>query len=417
FNVCAQIRRGQFGQNLRVLLLSSDTNREGLTQHAHSQNAADGYLVIPFDMGELAQMAQEVLPPESAAAPEQHAEGLDNELENALTGTGPSYSPPPLPPTSTPPAGAPPKLPRRERRSAITEEDRAFLDRAFQSLAERKAELLAESRQLKRPTVRPELKGTPEGKIQMLREELKHREAQVARIGEIWSVRERELLTVEDRLHDKDVEVQSVKMQLEELQRRLMEAKAGFEQREREHGAAVQELLEQKFVGEKEVIETVSAKEKELYVLRRELTAREEEIAQQTQALESRAREYEELEKQLNVLTLEGEVREKNLQETIEAREQELAANAQAIEELQQELDRTVADRDQRLSELNGEREALQEALESARNEREQTVSDLENRLAEAAQREAEAAEAYERLTQDRAQSEQQLNEQLSELE
>src|SRR5690606_24393498 len=277
----------------------------------------------------------------------------------------------------------------RERRSAITEEDRAFLDRAFQSLAERKAELLAESRQLKRPTVRPELKGTPEGKIQMLREELKHREAQVARIGEIWSVRERELLTVEDRLHDKDVEVQSVKMQLEELQRRLMEAKAGFEQREREHGAAVQELLEQKFVGEKEVIETVSAKEKELYVLRRELTAREEEIAQQTQALDTRAREYEELEKQLNVLTLEGEVREK-----------ELAANAQAIEELQQELDRTVADRDQRLSELNGEREALQEALESARNEREQTVSDLENRLAEAAQREAEAAEAYERLTQ-----------------
>src|SRR5690606_22454286 len=138
FNVCAQIRRGQFGQNLRVLLLSSDTNREGLTQHAHSQNAADGYLVIPFDIGELAQMAQEVLPPESTAAPEQHTEGLDNELENALTGTGPSYSPPPLPPTSTPPAGAPPKLPRRERRSAITEEDRAFLDRAFQRSEERR---------------------------------------------------------------------------------------------------------------------------------------------------------------------------------------------------------------------------------------------------------------------------------------
>ena len=36
--------------------------------------------------------------------------------------------------------------------------------------------------------------GTPEGKIQILRDELKIREAQLARISEIWSVRERELL-------------------------------------------------------------------------------------------------------------------------------------------------------------------------------------------------------------------------------
>ena len=37
--------------------------------------------------------------------------------------------------------------------------------------------------------------GTPEGKIQILRDELKAREAQMARISEIWSVRERELLS------------------------------------------------------------------------------------------------------------------------------------------------------------------------------------------------------------------------------
>ena len=44
--------------------------------------------------------------------------------------------------------GGPPQLPKRERRSAITDEDRAFLDRAFQSIADRKAELLAESPKL-----------------------------------------------------------------------------------------------------------------------------------------------------------------------------------------------------------------------------------------------------------------------------
>src|SRR3954464_526568 len=54
FVLCGQIKKGKFGQNLRVLLLSSDVGREGLTQHAQSQNAADGYLVIPFEMGELA---------------------------------------------------------------------------------------------------------------------------------------------------------------------------------------------------------------------------------------------------------------------------------------------------------------------------------------------------------------------------
>ena len=40
---------------------------------------------------------------------------------------------------------------RAERRSALTDEDKQFLDRAFQSIADRKAELLAESREVRRP--------------------------------------------------------------------------------------------------------------------------------------------------------------------------------------------------------------------------------------------------------------------------
>ncbi|MCI0571529.1 MAG: response regulator, partial [Myxococcaceae bacterium] len=412
FNVCAQLKKGQAGANLRVLLMSSEVGRDGLSQHAASPSAADGYLAIPFEMGDLTQMTQDILP--AVAAQE-----LEDSLDNALLGNGPQQPapvPPPLPAPSAP-AGGPPRLPRRERRSAITEEDRAFLERAFQSIAERKAELLAESRQLRRAPARPELKGTPEGKIQLLRDELKLREAQVARIAEIWSVRERELLTVEDRLHDKDVEVQGFKMQVEDMQRRLLEAKAAAEQREREHGAAIQELLEQKFVGEKEVIETVSAKEKELYTLRRELTQREEELTQKSAELDDQRQAHEQLEKQLQVHVLESEVREKSLNETVQAREQELAATREELTHAQEQLSATVAEHDARDAQLSGELSAIQETLEQARAEREATVRGLEEQLSAAASREESAAQAFDRLFQERKSLEATLSAQIAELE
>src|SRR6516162_10578987 len=56
FVLCGQIKKGRFGQNLPVLLLSSDVGQEGLAQHSQGPNAADGYLTIPFEMGELAEI-------------------------------------------------------------------------------------------------------------------------------------------------------------------------------------------------------------------------------------------------------------------------------------------------------------------------------------------------------------------------
>src|SRR4051812_21046494 len=40
FVLCGQIKKGKFGQNLRVLLLSSDVGRDGLSQHAQGPGAA-----------------------------------------------------------------------------------------------------------------------------------------------------------------------------------------------------------------------------------------------------------------------------------------------------------------------------------------------------------------------------------------
>src|SRR5437660_449441 len=168
-------------------------------------------------------------------------------MDEALSGRAPRpESPPQMPPPIRTSVGGPPKLPKRERRSAITDEDRAFLDRAFQSIADRKAELLAESKEMKRSGPRRELMSSPEGKLQILRDELKAREAQIARISEIWSVRERELSSVEDRLQDKDVEIQGLKNQLDDALRRFNEAQATMVEKEREHGRAIEDLLLQK---------------------------------------------------------------------------------------------------------------------------------------------------------------------------
>src|SRR5579864_9274608 len=50
FVLCGHIKKGRFGQNVPVLLVSSDVGQEGLSQHAQGPQAADGYLTIPFEM-------------------------------------------------------------------------------------------------------------------------------------------------------------------------------------------------------------------------------------------------------------------------------------------------------------------------------------------------------------------------------
>ncbi|HEX8821788.1 MAG TPA: response regulator, partial [Archangium sp.] len=401
FTLCGHIKKGKFGQNLRVLLLSSDTGMDGLNQHRQSPGAADGYLVIPFEMGELASMSVGIVPPE-----EEPQEPRD----------GPPAMPPPLRGAPSP-AGGPPKLPKRERRSAINEEDRGFLERSFQSIADRKAELLAESRQLKRPPPRRDLMGTPEGKVQLLRDELKVREAQIARISEIWNVRERELVSVEDRLHEKDVELQGLKMQVDDLLRRFNEAQQSMLQKERAHGETVDDLLLQKFSAEKDLIEVVASKEKDINVLRREVSNRDDELARRAAELEQARDEYDKLEKHLNILTLEFEVKEQKLSETVQAHEAELARRHQRIEGLEGELAQTVSERDQRYAELSGEIQALQERLAQTEQERDATVRALEARATAAEEHGAQSDAEIQRLTEERNALEARLNEQISGLE
>src|SRR5262245_6947594 len=141
FILCGQIKKGRFGQNLRVLLLSSDVGQEGLSQHSQTVNAADGYLTIPFEMGDLASMTVGIIPPpqEEVAGNGWDAEApppmpppleggdpgddMDASLDSAIArGTAPAGSPeaphepeapPPMPPPLKAAQSGPPRLPKR----------------------------------------------------------------------------------------------------------------------------------------------------------------------------------------------------------------------------------------------------------------------------------------------------------------
>ncbi len=299
FTLCARVRRDPRLQAVPVLLASSDSAPEALEQHAaHPRFAAQAYLTVPFAMDELRAAIRALIPEGPEEVLEVVELGVDAEaaavdgasdedpvvdLESVLGedhggGAGPSI--PDAPAILSPGAAPlPPKLPRRERRGAITEDDKAFIDRVFGGIADRKGELLTEARGgVRRSNVRRDLINTPEGKLQLLRDELRSRDAHIARLSEIWAIRDHELSQGDDRLHEKEVEVQGLKMQVDDLMARMAEAKGLFLRKEREHGENVDHLLQQQFIQEKELIEVVAGKEKDINALRREVSLRDDEL-------------------------------------------------------------------------------------------------------------------------------------------
>jgi ParB family chromosome partitioning protein len=257
FALCARLRRRHGAAGVPVILLSSEAAPDAMLAHARTPGAADGYLAIPFDTGALVEMAGRL----AAAAP-------DPAGRNATSAR----------PDGPLPDGAPPPVPRRERRDRMEADDRRFLDRTFRSVSARAAST-APAAPGSRPPLRRELLGSPEGRAALLRDDLREREAQIASIAGLWEVREREVASVEDRVHRAEVAAEQARLESEELRRRLAEARELLERREREHGAALQDLLMERFGREKDAIEVVASLERNAHQLRSEAARRDDELA------------------------------------------------------------------------------------------------------------------------------------------
>jgi ParB family chromosome partitioning protein len=285
FSLCGRLRRERPG--LPLILLSSDATAEALAEHARTPGSAQAYLSMPVDTAALARAARDLL---AAPAPLEVAD--DAVVDRAPPVEVRVGAPAPAQASLTP---SPPPVPRRARRSEVTDEDRLFLERTFQSIADRRADLVAEARRRRPPPPR-QLLATPEGRLALLREDLKAREAQIARLAQIWEARDRDLAGADARLHEKEVELQSAKLRVDELLRKLAEARDLLVARDREHGASVEGLLLERFSQEKDLIEVVAGKERRVAELEREVRQRDEDLARRREALDGAARELVRLE-------------------------------------------------------------------------------------------------------------------------
>ena len=209
FSLCARLRRDPAHGDLPIVIASSESSPEALAEHAsNAQHAASAYLSVPFAMDDLRATvawlapapegevdepeeieAEEILDvepvdpdadplaeladageggPSDAETVEAAVQGVsldDDEIgatfDEALLGEGPREAPAPTAEVPVAFAPKPPRIPRRERRSAITEEDRIFLDRTFGTIADRKAELLTEARAGVRSSSRSAARNSP----------------------------------------------------------------------------------------------------------------------------------------------------------------------------------------------------------------------------------------------------------------
>jgi ParB family chromosome partitioning protein len=371
FSLCARLRHDPATAGLPVILYSSEIEPASLAEHARTSAPASGYLAMPLDTEALTTLARRLL---DGAEPVELADDDPDLLEVApATGEGEAVAPgtvgdeefeaiaPPPRPPAPPPRGhgvAPPPVPRRARRDLLTEADRLFADRVFQSVADRREALLADADR-RRPPPRRDLLATPEGRLALLREDLKWREAQLARLSEIWEIREREVASVDERIHARDVDVQRARLEAEEALRRLADAHRRLSDKDREHGASIEGLLSEKFKEEKELIEVVAGTERRLHEQARELRSREERLEQAAAGaaglearLEAGAEEARGLRQQ--VAELEGKI-------------EGLERNTQGIEERAAELAEQIEARDALLRGARREVERLQGDLSAAR--------------------------------------------------
>jgi ParB family chromosome partitioning protein len=372
FSFCARLRQEGVAPALPVILYSSETGPESLAEHARTPRAASGYLAMPLDTAALTEMARRLL---ASAGPTELSDDDPDLLEVPGPEAGPDRSggagPPRPPPIPGPGAAAPPPVPRRARRELLTEADRLFADRAFQSVADRRDALLAEAER-RRPPPRRDLMATPEGRLALLREDLRWREAQLARLAEIWEIREREVASVDERIHLRDVDVQRARLEAEEARRQLDDALRQLAEKDRRHGASIEGLLSEKFKEEKELIEVVAGAERRAHEQAGELRRRDERLARAAEqaaglevTVEARAEEARRLRQQVAELegrieglgrsALEGEQRAAELSEQVEARDALLRGARREVERLQGDLSAARQALMLRESELRGE--------------------------------------------------------------
>jgi len=371
FSLCAWLRRAPAAAGVPIVLISSEAGPGAFAEHARTAAAADGYLGMPLDTDALTALARRLLeagaaePADDAVLSEGGEPAVEVPVGRPAAKAASAHEP------------APPPVPQRIRRQSLTDEDRLFLDRTFRSVSDRRQALILESYR-RRPPPRRDLLSSPEGRVALLREELKEREAQIARLSELWEVRDREVASADERVHKKDVELQGIKLQAEELARKLAAAREVFLQREREHGASIQDLLLEKFGQEKELIEVVASSERRIHELQRDVRMRDDDLARRKLSLEAAGEENSRLEQRIAETQALAEARQAEQARELSRREEDVQASARELARVRTSLEEAWRERE----ETRAAARAAAEAFQARVDDREAALREREERLA-----------------------------------
>ena len=144
----------------------------------------------------------------------------------------------------------------------------------------------------------------------------------------------------------------------------------------------------QRFSAEKDLIEVVAAKEKDINVLKREVAQRDEELSRRQVELETAHSQYDQLDKQFQLETLQAEMRERNLyllkskrEVEIENFDRDLDWAVDEIGYLRQERDARLASQAKELREYQTALVAIESRLQTALENAAHELSGSEFRL------------------------------------
>jgi chromosome segregation ATPase len=341
----------------------------------------------PDDAARQARRAEDATLPDTDLAPPADGISTEGEVETVsddlIMGTVEE---------GDPGAPRPPDLPRRK---LVSEKDLAFVDQAFESIREARQRLHEEDREGKaRPAGKKgQSKGGMEEKLDFLREKLKQREMEIARLADIWESKEREFSAFNEKLLDKEVDIQGFKMRVEDLERKLEEAHRDGEQQAREFKASVDSLLEEKVTTENDLIQVVAEKEKQINDMRVHLAQRDRERDAHEKELLGRIRAGEEQ------YALLGE---------------RLATTVQNAAQTEQQLHELISAHELSISSLEDQNRGLRHELDQLGDDKAHMERDLKERLAELEQRGADLERDLQTVSEEKSRSEAILNEGLS---
>ena len=322
FALCTRLKKNRRLAGLGVVLYSAEVDEQTFEHHRQQEGAADGYFHFPteppYEMDDLRARVMDLL--------------FNEEAER----------PPPLPASEEPV-------------KPITDEDNAFLDRVLDSLQQTSIEEEASTIPPLR-TSNITRRTTADAKLDMLRQKLRQREFELAKVMEMYRAKEREYHEWNEKLVEKDVEAQALKVTIEDHQRAAQKATTELDRRTTEFNASFEQMLEEKVSRENELINAVAHKEKEL-----------------SEALE-----------QLGQARLEGERLKTELEHAQASAEAAAEAHRKALAELRAELqerESTLASVEQALADAHdriAELEVHTSNQESSLGERTEEILELQ---------------------------------------